>query len=185
VPQFSTLTVSAPLTGTAWNGTTGGVMVFEVGGTLTLSSTISMDNTGFRGGSIVTLPGATACNSGPYTLATTPTATTAQNSAGRGEGIVTNAAAWGRGAMANGGGGGSGHNGGGAGGGNYCAGGIGGYEYSACYNSSGPFPYYQTVPIYAAGFGGVATNRQALPGYALTPGNTNIFMGGGGGAGDG
>ena len=186
VPQFANLTISSPLTGTKWNGTTGGVMVFDVGGTLTLNSTINMDSMGFRGGKIITLSGATACNSGPYTLATTPTATTAQNSAGRGEGIVTNAAPWGRGAMANGGGGGSGHNGGGAGGGNYCAGGIGGYEYSACYSYTGPtFPFYPTTPSYVAGFGGGLTDRQALPGYAITPGTTKVFMGGGGGAGNG
>ncbi len=187
VPQYTNLTISAPLTGTPWGGTTGGVLVFQVGGTLTLNANISMNNSGFRGGAIITLPGATACNSGPYTLATTPTAISSQNSAGRGEGIVTNADLWGRGAMANGGGGGSGHNGGGAGGGNYCAGGRGGYEYSPCYATTGAaLPYFQAVPNYVGGaFGTGPSDRQALPGYAVAPSATKVFMGGGGGAGNG
>jgi hypothetical protein len=54
VPQIPAYTVSAgtPLLGAAWDRTTGtgGVLVFEVIGTLTINGTISMDYKGFLGG---------------------------------------------------------------------------------------------------------------------------------------
>jgi hypothetical protein len=189
VPQYASLTIGATLTGTAWNGTTGGVLVFEVAGTLTVNSTITMDGKGFRGGIYSNWAAGTPCDNGPYTLvsSTNPaTAPSSLSSAYRGEGIGSQVAdAFGRGAWANGGGGGSGHNGGGGGGGNYCAGGVGGYEFSPCYSnagSSGSPDFTTATPVYSVGN---PARRQAIGGFSLSPTNKRIFMGGGGGAGNG
>jgi uncharacterized repeat protein (TIGR01451 family) len=50
VPQYTTATLTSGLTALAWNGTTGGVLVCDVAGTLTLNSaTVSVNGLGFRG----------------------------------------------------------------------------------------------------------------------------------------
>lgn len=43
-------TVSATLSATPWNGTTGGVVAIELSGTLTLNADIDVSEQGFRGG---------------------------------------------------------------------------------------------------------------------------------------
>ena len=52
VQQYTTVTVAA--TGTvvapAWNGTTGGIMIFQASGSVTIDGTVSMGARGFRGG---------------------------------------------------------------------------------------------------------------------------------------
>jgi len=77
---------------------------------------------------------------------------------------------FGTGAIANGGGGGNEQNGGGGGGGNYGAGGIGGMDYSNCWDF---LPANQQKDSSARGRGG----------YGLAPyyASNRIFMGGGGG----
>lgn len=52
VPQYSAATVAAAtaVTAAAWNGSTGGVVVMDVAGTLTIDGTITVDGLGFRGG---------------------------------------------------------------------------------------------------------------------------------------
>ncbi len=58
VPQYSTATLGSTLTASAWNGTTGGILVFDVAGTLNLgSATASVSGRGFRGGGARQLAG--------------------------------------------------------------------------------------------------------------------------------
>ncbi len=58
VPNFLSATLSSTLTASAWNGATGGILVLNVSGTLTLgSATVSMSGMGFRGGSGMQLQG--------------------------------------------------------------------------------------------------------------------------------
>jgi hypothetical protein len=52
VPQYSSLTVTGIVTGTAWNGSIGGVLALDVAGQTTFStnSSLNMTGKGFRGG---------------------------------------------------------------------------------------------------------------------------------------
>ncbi|MBA4372834.1 MAG: hypothetical protein C0402_08205 [Thermodesulfovibrio sp.] len=52
VPQYSASTIAAATTVTApvWNGGTGGVVVMDIAGTLTIDGTIDVNGLGFRGG---------------------------------------------------------------------------------------------------------------------------------------
>ncbi len=200
VPQYENATVAAGLTAKAWsgpvvstgpggNGPTGGVLVFDVSGTLTLASqTISVDGLGFRGGGGRVLTGGAGADNDFRTLSS-------NNANGsKGEGIagtprfvwnaagaalVDNGAAnegypqgsYGRGAPGNAGGGstdgnpngaapnGNDQNSGGGGGGNCGQGGKGGNAWSSQDRDGG--------------WGGAGSG----------PTLTRIFMGGGGGAG--
>ena len=59
VPQYSTATLGATLTAQAWNGSTGGILAFDVAGALSLgSTTVSVNGLGFRGGAGRELKGA-------------------------------------------------------------------------------------------------------------------------------
>jgi hypothetical protein len=51
VPEYGTATVAegATLTAPPWNGATGGILVFDAQGTLTVAGSIVMDGQGFRG----------------------------------------------------------------------------------------------------------------------------------------
>lgn len=116
-------TTSSNITGVAWNGSVGGVVAFQVGGTLTLANSVSADGLGFRGGSLNTNYEVT-CEPNVYD-------TSSSNYAYKGEGIYASSGRnytnqTGRAPLLNGGGGGSDDNGGGGGGGNYTAGGAGG-----------------------------------------------------------
>jgi gliding motility-associated-like protein len=167
IPNYAgNANVTSSLTAADWNGATGGVLIFSVTGTLTLSSNIDLRQRGFRGGANVIAPSYTcnfisSVNNYVYPLNT-------QFAAGKGEGIARFAPNLeaGRGKQANGGGGGNDHNAGGAGGGNSSAGGNGGTNSEpGTFNCSGLFP----------GIGGLAL-----------PYTTNkLFMGGGGGSGQG
>lgn len=156
-PDYTTSGNMEPL---AWDGEKGGVLAFEVSGTLFLGHTISANGAGFRGGNRSSNSGGASCEVSVYR-------TTSTNYGSKGESIFYNTDAdysAGRGRMLNGGGGGSSHNGGGGGGGNYTSGGQGGPGWS----SSGCMPG-------SGGLGGLA-----LSGY-ITP--NRIFLGGGGGGG--
>ena len=166
VPHYSNASITAPLTCTAWNGTTGGVLILSVSGTLTFNADIDVSGKGFRG---AVLYNAAGCINtlGGFTSYYSPIVS--ENGAYKGEGIyeVTNTnyeAAMG--AVANGGGGGNDHNGGGGGGSNAGSGGMGGQRLNFANIS---------CPCVKPGLGG----------YNLTYNNTNnqVFMGGGGGAG--
>ncbi len=150
------------ITGLPWNGNIGGVIAFEVPGTLILNHNINANGIGFRGGQRsndwTTAPG---CRETPYIANNA-------NYGFKGEGIyrVTNNTYRNcRGRILNGGGGGNDHNGGGGGGGNFTQGGLGGYGWD---NGN-------TCPHSAGGLGGLALSNFI---------NVNrIFMGGGGGGG--
>jgi gliding motility-associated-like protein len=124
VPVYTNATVSNTLTAQAWNGTTGGVLVFEATN-LTLNSDINVDGLGFRGGNFSS--NGFCCSSNLFVSGT--------GSGGqKGEGISawTAGADCSKGKNANGGGGSNCGNGGGGGGGNGGTGGLSGNQYSGC-----------------------------------------------------
>ncbi len=159
VPQYSNITVTGSLFPQPWNGSTGGVLVMEVSGTLTLDAAISATGAGFRGSFSSFNPDGGCGNFPDYYY---PVAS--GYGAEKGEGIAEVSAAMngGRGALANGGGGGNKHNSGGGGGSNGSKGGRGGDQAGFCGQQ----------PI--GGEGGKALN------YGLG----RLFMGGGGGSPD-
>jgi len=168
IPQYTNVTVVDTLKCLKWDGTIGGVLIFEASGTVTLNAPISVSGRGFLGGVLFSC-GATFLGTFPnYAVASVILRY-------KGEGIATlpDTLLGGRGTVANGGGAGgyqtpgSGatdawYNGGG-GGGNYGKGGDGGL--SSTFNTT----------QYPGGLGG----------RALTYSNVfkKIYMGGGGGSG--
>lgn len=161
VPQYASPTVSSVLTCAPWNGSTGGVLVLEASGTLTLNADIDVSGKGFRGGTQCTNPDG-GCGSGysDYYYAVS-----SGFGAEKGEGIamVSSPKRGGRGALGSGGGGGNKHNSGGGGGGNFSAGGHGGNEANFC------------PPTAVGGDGGKGLD------YVT---QHKVFMGGGGGCSD-
>ncbi len=153
-------TVTAPVTGRAWDGRVGGLVVIDNRGTLTLRAGISADGLGFRGG--VTWQGGGDCSQ----MVDDDIAGSALGAA-KGETYVRplpSMVAGGR-ALYNGGGGGRGHNSGGGGGGNGGAGGRGGSQWQGC---------------------GSFFDNGGRPGStvaAQSGGRPTLVMGGGGGAG--
>ena len=142
-----------------FNGQIGGVVVFEISGTLELRADIQATGMGFRGGIVVQ-------GSAPCSIMTLVGPNGSADLARRGEGIVFNppATGSGRSANVNGGGGGAAHNSGGGGGAGAGPGGVGGKQWVGC---------------------GTAVDNGGLGGTALTidPSNTRLYMGGGGGSG--
>lgn len=141
-----------------WDGSTGGILVFEAEN-LTLDGSLDVSGKGFRGGDVFNT-GIPCGGKGFRYPEKSP------NGAYKGEGIAVGSTtyAFGRGAIANGGGGGNSINAGGAGGSNVAAGGAGGNQVTGCTNTS-----------LTGGIGGRSLTYAA---------NINkIFMGGGGGAG--
>lgn len=159
----SDYTTSSPIRALDWNGNIGGVVAFQVPGTLFLNHSITADSQGFRGGATSTnFYSGTTCASTPYI-------TNSSDQGYKGEGIYKSIDpnfSNGRGKITNGGGGGLDHNAGGGGGGNYTAGGSGGSGWNGGSGCSSP------------GGGGIG-------GVALTSfiNSSRIFMGGGGGGG--
>lgn len=160
-------TTSSNISGTAWTGSIGGVVAFEVGTTLTLNNNISANALGFRGGTVSTnyYPGGTTCDSIANSWRQ------GSNIRGqKGEGIykITDATfQHGKAKSLNGGGGGGNINAGGGGGGNWSAGGDGGPGWNG--SAAG------CAAPGAAGRGGISLST-------IIPLN-RIFMGGGGGGG--
>lgn len=149
----------------AWNGTTGGLLAFQVNGTLTLAHNLSANGCGFRGGAASAnyYSGGTGCSTTEYIR------TSNHTRAGRkGEGIYrtnNNNFLYARGKLLNGGGGGSERiNCGGGGGGNFTTGGTGGIGWSCTPPGPG-----------GGGLGGLSLSGQISA--------FRIFMGGGGGGG--
>ena len=54
VPNYRNVTVSGTLTANAWNGLTGGLVIFRASGTLSGTGTILVDGLGYRGGATYT-----------------------------------------------------------------------------------------------------------------------------------
>ncbi len=163
VPFYQKLNTSAPLTCRQWDGTTGGVLVFNVADTLNLNADIDVSGKGFAGGiGVNTNQGSTNCFNNNYNY---PLASVMAAQKGESVAIISNNLISGKGAPANSGGGGLDHNSGGGGGGNGGAGGFGGYQWDNCGNT----------PFDNRGIGGRAISFSALA--------NRIFMGGGGGAG--
>lgn len=154
---------TANMSAKTWNGTTGGVLAFQVTGVLTLAHNLNVNGVGFRGGAVSTnfYSGGTGCSTTEFIRTSNHT-----RAGAKGEGIYRTSNidflhASGR--LLNGGGGGSERiNCGGGGGGNYTTGGLGGVGWS-CGGPGG------------GGLGGASfsTNISA----------SRIFMGGGGGGG--
>lgn len=165
VPVFNDATITATLTASPWNGSTGGILAFECTGTLTMNAGINLDGLGFRGGVLTT--STYSCSWTNNTNAFFYTISDGRG-ASKGEGVAPYIAGKtaGKGAQSNGGGGSNDHNGGGGGGANASAGGLGGERIGAS-----AFTCKCTNP----GIGGVAnTYSNAV---------NKIFLGGGGGAG--
>ncbi len=164
-PSFGSpdYTTTGNISATAWDGTIGGIVAFDVPGILTLAHNIDADEAGFLGApnDISSSCGGSVCENTVYISAN-------NSRARKGEGIYRNTntsfeAA--RGRILTGGGGGSCHNGGGGGGGNYTAGGEGGIGWG-CQSSS----------LSAGGLGGLDMSASIT--------SSRFFMGGGGGAGE-
>lgn len=157
VPVYNNPVITGTLTCQAWNGTTGGVLVFDVTGTLTFNANIDVRGMGFRGGQVATVPGGFVCSNPNYAVAY-------NNQGQKGEGIAVTPVGLdaARAPLANGGGGSSPGNSGSGGGGNYGIGGRGGNEFH----------------------GQCATSTVwGLGGYSLTYMGSKVFLGGGGGGG--
>ncbi|MBV9179776.1 MAG: DUF11 domain-containing protein, partial [Acidobacteria bacterium] len=93
VPNYTTATLGANLTASAWNGQSGGVLALNVSGTLTLGgATVHVDGLGFRGGAGLQLNGnATGATNTDYryTAPATYTGTVTSGADGaKGEGIA-------------------------------------------------------------------------------------------------
>ena len=72
VPQYSSATLGSGLTAAPWNGSTGGVLAFDVTGLLNLgSASVHLDGMGFRGGGAQQLAGDKGGSSNDYATAAT------------------------------------------------------------------------------------------------------------------
>lgn len=160
VPQYVNANVTAKLTAQPWNGATGGILVFDVSGTLTLNADVDVTALGFRGGIGASNGTLYPNNEKEYFY----TGTIYEKAAPKGEGIAVMVPGFelGRGGYANAGGGGNAHNGGGGGGSNAGAGGLGGNQFNTITGSV----------------------SNGIGGYAISyTGGDRMYMGGGGGAG--
>ncbi len=165
VPYYQNATVTSTLTCMPWDGTMGGVLVFNVGDTLTLNADIDVSGKGFSGA-----PGYNSnnntldCFQNNFNYPITNNSDAGQ----KGESIasISQNIICGKGSPANGGGGGLGHNSGGGGGSNGGTGGFGGYQLDAC--GSAPF------------------DNRGIGGHMILYGSliNKIFMGGGAGHAD-
>ncbi|MBU1371538.1 MAG: hypothetical protein KJ820_02215, partial [Bacteroidetes bacterium] len=180
VPQYSNLVLTANITTPPYNGSVGGLIAFDVAGTMQFNGfIIDASERGFRGG----YGPVAASNANNSTFYTGPSSDT--RSVGKGEGIagtprymwdgfnqVDNGSdglpggSYGRGAPANAGGGGNDHNSGGGGGANGGYGGLGGMGWQGANGDVSPLT------------GG------GRPGMFLPVDYSRLIMGGGGGGGD-
>ena len=161
---YDAASVDGTLTPASWDGSTGGVLVLEVNGTLTINADIDASFRGFRGG-VDFAVGDNNCNfltnADDYAYETTNWRGSPK---GEGIGFAAASAPHGRGAQANGGGGGNDHNSGGGGGSLLSAGGQGGInDEPSTFGCDGDFP----------GRGG----------KSLSNAGNLLFLGGGGGSG--
>lgn len=157
VPVYTgTVNVTGMLTAAPFNGSTGGVLVFEVNGTLNLQANIDVSDRGYRGGNVFGTSFLCA-NANFYTA---QGAFTSEGKKGEGSAHYILTQECGRGKLAQGGGGAGSGNTGGGGGANIGTGGMGGKEYSGC---------------------ATTVTNQSYGGEAIVPVPERAFMGGGGG----
>ena len=165
VPYYQNANFTGTLTCLPWDGSKGGVLVFNVRDTLTLNADINVSGKGFRGGNDpFSTPSSIFCYENQFYYPPNPDLASEK---GEGIALVSAQKSFGKGAVANGGGGGNSHNSGGGGGGNGGGGGFGGYNYelTPC-NTNAPF------------------DNRGIGGKPVTVNSVNkIFLGGGGGAG--
>jgi uncharacterized repeat protein (TIGR01451 family) len=182
VPQYTTATLGATLTASSWNGTTGGILAFDVAGDLALSgTTVSVNGLGFRGGAGLALAGGAASNTDyRNTLANATHGTKGEGIAGTPENVLDTGANldvgpqgypngdMARGAPGNAGGGGTDgnpaandENAGGGGGANWGRGGGGGNTWLSALarGGFGGAPYYDSPGRVVLGGGGGAGSR--------------------------
>ncbi len=176
VETYENAIITGPLTANAWNGSTGGVLIFQTRGWLRMrpGNSADIDDIGFGGGDHLIIPDVCACSfGGDVTHSDYYYAYGSALGAPKGAGIApfTTGREAGKGKQANGGGGGVDHNAGGGGGGNYGIGGDGGQP---CTTRSCLFGQY--CRGFHPGVGGLS--------LATEINNNKIFLGGGGGAGD-
>src|SRR5229473_1267436 len=89
VPQYATASLAAGLIASAWNGSSGGVLVLDVAGALTLAGqTVSVDALGFRGGAGMQLSGAAGGSNADFRQAAPAAAVGTGFDAPKGEGIA-------------------------------------------------------------------------------------------------
>lgn len=216
VPRYTDLLITGAgsITSPNWNGTTGGVVVVEVSGNLTMNSagSFSVTGKGFRGGAKINQNLTYIAGGDKYG------SILVQEGAYKGESIAGDttrykvySGVFGRGAIANGGGGGCTHNAGGGGGAN--GGNIASYSgfgnpasgYNAVWAVDGVITATHTSSGGGRGGYSYSSSNQAV---TVAPGNTNwqsdnrrnvgglggrplnyslgkLFLGGGGGAGHG
>ncbi len=159
VSKSPNTTINGPITCPTWNGSTGGVIVIECSGILTLNANINAKGMGFILGN-VSPTGYNCPGSFDYYYPST-----SYFGGEKGEGIsnISSAKHNGMGKLVNGGGGGNNVNAGGGGGANFGKGGNGGFSWEGC-------------PVMDIGGRG---------GQSLTYSNSlnKIFLGGGGGGG--
>ncbi len=159
VPYYADVAVKNSLTCLPWDGSKGGVLVFNVQNSIDMQADMDVSGKGFLGGIIDNHD--FTCHETGYFYNSTST-----KAAFKGEGIFTLSEnnMKGRGKSANGGGGGNGTNSGGGGGSNFGVGGVGGREFCL------------SPQLDVGGLGGSPINYSIL--------SNKIFMGGGGGAGE-
>lgn len=176
IPSYSSVVIGGSVTAAPWDPVTGtgGVVVLEATGTITLNANIDVSGLGFQGGALVNYPTPAYNCTGADVISEyfLPLPASGDITGGKkGEGIagyILNEE-YARGKLANGGGGGNNANAGGGGGGNYGAGGIGGKRAGeSLFNCHGQYP----------GVGGIS-----LSAYGYSAGVNRIFFGGGGGSG--
>lgn len=158
VPQYVNPTIGSKVTARKWDGSRGGIVVFEASGNVTLNADIDVTGMGFRGGNKNQNTEVPDQVDFFYSLFS--------NLAGeKGEGIAKATVGFecGRGAHANGGGGGNNQNAGGGGGSNGGNGGNGGDQTD------------RFTRIINGGLGGIIIDYSQV--------GNRIFFGGGGGAG--
>ena len=175
VPEYTNVLIAAgaSVTAPAWNGSTGGIVIFLATGVVQLEGDIDATGLGFRGGVYVPEPTATVNRAGCVGLDEAPPA-----GGQKGEGIANvryGPTHTGRGRVSNGGAGGVCSRAGGGGGGSAGAGGQGGNTDS----SIDPAPGGGGIGRAVGGQGGTALSLN-LSGQV-----NHLLLGGGGGAGHG
>jgi hypothetical protein len=171
VPQYTDVLINGTLTASPWNGSTGGVLVFEATGNVEFNADINVEGLGFRGGAVNTGTTNTCALGDAFTIVYS-TASGTSGYGWKGEGISEYIASRqvARAYQANAGGGGHSSNTGAGGGSNYGTGGWGGRQSrptsgtGGCSSTNG-----------ARGMGGISLSTH----YSAN----KIFMGGGGGGG--
>lgn len=210
VPQFAALTLpGGTVATTAWNGTTGGVFILDVSGTLSFNNTtVTAAGVAFRGGGSQEATVISGVGAIDYASAQAAGAPPANRGGAKGEGIAgtprfvrgptitngytgvdlttsgyPNSLDLARGAPGNAGGGGTQHNSGGGGGGNAGTGGKAGSSYGQ-FSTTDTGGCVNFGPGFFSCGGDGARDVGGFGGLGQTPAIARLYMGGGGGAGD-